>query len=232
MASYLQNASQNQQSPGYIYPSYYALNQQLQLNQPYPTAQNQTYSNQIQQQQQTPDYVYPPTNSNTTPPSSESKFKLRANLKKFQANLIQADQAIQNTTAIKNQAKNSNHSQQLPQRSARPSFCNTRVATQYFFNGCSVQDDRVYIGNTYVRTLTPNEIEQLGQFDQALSQYQDELNARTKQQMNQILQSYYQINVPNQNIQQDQSQHQNAPQPLNQPPLQAPQPPNVCTVIL
>jgi hypothetical protein len=142
MASYLQNASQNQQSPGYIYPSYYALNQQLQLNQPYPTAQNQTYPNQIQQQQQTPDYVYPPVNSNyTMPPSNESKsnLKLRANLKKFQANLIQADQAFQNTTVIKNQAKTSNQSQQLPQRPARPSFCNTRVATQYFFDGCSVQ---------------------------------------------------------------------------------------------
>uniref|UniRef100_A0A914CQD0 Pepsin inhibitor-3-like repeated domain-containing protein n=1 Tax=Acrobeloides nanus TaxID=290746 RepID=A0A914CQD0_9BILA len=52
-----------------------------------------------------------------------------------------------------------------PTPPTRPSFCNDNVTTQYIFDGCKVQDNKVYIGNNYARDLTPAEQNQLQQFN-------------------------------------------------------------------
>ncbi|KAI6196923.1 Pepsin inhibitor Dit33 [Aphelenchoides besseyi] len=62
--------------------------------------------------------------------------------------------------------------QKTPEAPKKPSFCSSEATTQYIFDGCKVQNNAVYVGNTYARKLTEPEIEELKQFDKEMSEYQ------------------------------------------------------------
>ncbi|KAF7638511.1 hypothetical protein Mgra_00001885 [Meloidogyne graminicola] len=60
----------------------------------------------------------------------------------------------------------------LDEFKTKPSFCSDKATTQYIFDGCSVQGDNIYIGDTFVRKLTSDEQRELEQFDAKFSTYQ------------------------------------------------------------
>uniref|UniRef100_A0A183CHW7 Pepsin-I3 domain-containing protein n=1 Tax=Globodera pallida TaxID=36090 RepID=A0A183CHW7_GLOPA len=64
-----------------------------------------------------------------------------------------------------------------PEPPKKPSFCSDKATTQYVFDGCSVQGDNVYIGDTFVRKLSPAEQKELAQFDQKFTVYQKAVTA-------------------------------------------------------
>uniref|UniRef100_A0A914CEU7 Pepsin inhibitor-3-like repeated domain-containing protein n=1 Tax=Acrobeloides nanus TaxID=290746 RepID=A0A914CEU7_9BILA len=65
-----------------------------------------------------------------------------------------------------------------PTAPSRPAFCNDNVTTQYYFNDCVIQNNKVYIGQTYARDLTSDEVNQLNTYNQQTQAYQEQLNQR------------------------------------------------------
>jgi hypothetical protein len=61
---------------------------------------------------------------------------------------------------------------------SRPAFCNDNVTTQYYFNDCVIQNNKVYIGQMYARDLTSDEVNQLNTYNQQSQAYQEQLNQR------------------------------------------------------
>jgi hypothetical protein len=117
MTAYLQNASNSQQPYAYPYGQYYGYqnyqnqpNQNSQFNLQFQTTISPYQPNQ---NQQTQNFFNPPSNGYYT--STPSQYNQQGS----------------------NQAPN--QQQGPPQRPPRPSFCSKRVATQYFFDGCTVQ---------------------------------------------------------------------------------------------
>lgn len=73
-----------------------------------------------------------------------------------------------------------------PPKPKKPSFCNTANITQYYFDGCMVQNNKVYVGRTYVRDLKPEEIEQLKKFDEKMTNYQKQISSTIHQEISDI----------------------------------------------
>lgn len=83
-----------------------------------------------------------------------------------------------------------------PEPPKKPSFCSEKATTQYVFDGCSVQvkikkkhlylicifqGDNIYIGDNFVRKLTPNEQVELQKFDKQFTAYQKVITNSLKQ---------------------------------------------------
>ncbi|GMS83513.1 hypothetical protein PENTCL1PPCAC_5688, partial [Pristionchus entomophagus] len=66
---------------------------------------------------------------------------------------------------------------------ARPSFCSEATTTQYYFDGCMVQNNKVYVGKTYARDLTQDEIAQLQTFDTKMTAYQKQVQDQIHKQV-------------------------------------------------
>lgn len=65
----------------------------------------------------------------------------------------------------------------------KPSFCSAVDITQYYFDGCMVQNNKIYVGRTLVRDLTPEEMKELKTFDAKMAAYQKYLSSSIKQQI-------------------------------------------------
>ncbi|KAI6172168.1 Pepsin inhibitor Dit33 [Aphelenchoides besseyi] len=76
--------------------------------------------------------------------------------------------------------------QKTPEAPKKPSFCSSEATTQYIFDGCKVQNNAVYVGNTYARKLTEPEIEELKQFDKEMSEYQKSVSATLESQLSEL----------------------------------------------
>uniref|UniRef100_A0A915PZH5 Pepsin inhibitor-3-like repeated domain-containing protein n=1 Tax=Setaria digitata TaxID=48799 RepID=A0A915PZH5_9BILA len=74
----------------------------------------------------------------------------------------------------------------LPKPPMKPSFCSASNTTQYYFDGCMVQNNKVYVGRNYVRDLTPSETEQLKKFDEQMTAYQKYLSSSIQQQVDSL----------------------------------------------
>uniref|UniRef100_A0A1I7WV74 Pepsin-I3 domain-containing protein n=1 Tax=Heterorhabditis bacteriophora TaxID=37862 RepID=A0A1I7WV74_HETBA len=61
----------------------------------------------------------------------------------------------------------------LPKAPEKPSFCSAEDTTQYYFDGCMIQNNKVYVGREYARDLSPSEIEELKEFDAKQTVYQE-----------------------------------------------------------
>jgi len=116
-----------------------------------------------------------------------------------------------------------------PTAPSRPAFCNDNVTTQYYFDGCVVQNNKVYIGQTYARDLTSDEVNNLTIFNQQTQAYQEQLNQRYRQQWGNIKISLpmFRDNIVNGSL-------STTPAPATTAtaaPLQPPTPPTFCTTI-
>ncbi|CAJ0915079.1 unnamed protein product, partial [Mesorhabditis belari] len=65
----------------------------------------------------------------------------------------------------------------------KPSFCKEEDTTQYIFDGCMVQNNKVYIGREYARDLTTDEVKQLKIFDAKMTVYQKWAQKQMQKQM-------------------------------------------------
>uniref|UniRef100_A0A914LQG2 Pepsin inhibitor-3-like repeated domain-containing protein n=1 Tax=Meloidogyne incognita TaxID=6306 RepID=A0A914LQG2_MELIC len=91
----------------------------------------------------------------------------QSELKDYQASLdeFKTKQRQKQVSGVSQQTKK-------PEPPKKPSFCSDKATTQYIFDGCSVQGDNIYIGDTFVRKLTADEQRELEQFDAKFSTYQ------------------------------------------------------------
>ncbi|KAI6242773.1 Aspartyl protease inhibitor [Aphelenchoides fujianensis] len=76
--------------------------------------------------------------------------------------------------------------QKTPEAPKKPSFCSAEATTQYIFDGCKVQNNAVFIGNTFARKLDATEIEELKQFDKEMSAYQKTVSASLESQLSEL----------------------------------------------
>uniref|UniRef100_A0A914M764 Pepsin inhibitor-3-like repeated domain-containing protein n=1 Tax=Meloidogyne incognita TaxID=6306 RepID=A0A914M764_MELIC len=91
----------------------------------------------------------------------------QSELKDYQASLDEFK-----TKQRQKQVSGGNQQTKKPEPPKKPSFCSDKATTQYIFDGCSVQGDNIYIGDTFVRKLTADEQHELEQFDAKFSTYQ------------------------------------------------------------
>ncbi|KAK6103880.1 Uncharacterized protein BM_BM3738 [Brugia malayi] len=74
----------------------------------------------------------------------------------------------------------------FPKPPKKPSFCTAADTTQYYFDGCMVQNNKIYVGRTLVRDLTPEEVKELKTFDAKMTAYQKYLSSSIQQQMDNL----------------------------------------------
>ncbi|VDM78744.1 unnamed protein product, partial [Strongylus vulgaris] len=74
----------------------------------------------------------------------------------------------------------------LPKPPKKPSFCTPEDTTQFFFEGCMIQNNKIYVGNTFARDLTQSEISELKEFEKKFKVYQDYVQKQTEHQVNSL----------------------------------------------
>ncbi|CAI4229203.1 unnamed protein product [Auanema sp. JU1783] len=74
-----------------------------------------------------------------------------------------------------------------PKPPTRPSFCQAEDTTQYVFEGCLVQANKVYVGREYARDLTEAEVEELKQYDEKQTAYSKQVQEHVNKQVKEIL---------------------------------------------
>ncbi|CAJ0606167.1 unnamed protein product [Cylicocyclus nassatus] len=74
----------------------------------------------------------------------------------------------------------------LPKPPKKPSFCTPEDTTQFFFEGCMIQNNKVYVGNTFARDLDDNEIQELKEFEKKFKVYQDYVQKQAEQQVSSL----------------------------------------------
>ncbi|VDN53249.1 unnamed protein product [Dracunculus medinensis] len=57
----------------------------------------------------------------------------------------------------------------LPARPMMPSFCTGKDTVLYVFNGCFIQNNKVYIGHTFARDLSNQEINEMEEFSKRMT---------------------------------------------------------------
>ncbi|PAV83844.1 hypothetical protein WR25_19585 [Diploscapter pachys] len=62
-----------------------------------------------------------------------------------------------------------------PELPERPSFCQPEQVKQHLLEGCTVQNQKIYIGNEYARDLTDKEIEELEVYTKKQQEYEKDL---------------------------------------------------------
>ncbi|VDO74487.1 unnamed protein product [Heligmosomoides polygyrus] len=74
----------------------------------------------------------------------------------------------------------------LPKAPKKPSFCTEEDTTQFYFDGCMVQGNKVYVGQTYARDLSTEEISELKEFEKKQTVYQEYVQKQIQQQVNNL----------------------------------------------
>jgi hypothetical protein len=126
---------------------------------------------------------------------------------------------------------------QQPQPPKKPSFCNDKATTQFVFDGCSVQGDNVYVGDNFVRKLTPQEQEELEQFDKQFTAYQRQVTSNFRSQVEDIFgKQFGQLfgNVPGSKSAAGSTAVETSSEaPVsNAAPIEPPKTPNFCTLVI
>ncbi|KAK5968122.1 Aspartyl protease inhibitor [Trichostrongylus colubriformis] len=83
-------------------------------------------------------------------------------------------------------AVTSTKDEDLPKPPQKPSFCTEDDTTQFYFDGCMVQGNKVYVGNTFARDLDQNEIEELKEFEKKQTVYQEYVQKQIQQQVSNL----------------------------------------------
>ncbi|CAP31960.1 Protein CBG13105 [Caenorhabditis briggsae] len=71
----------------------------------------------------------------------------------------------------------------IPKAPEKPSFCTAEETTQYYFDGCMVQNNKVYVGGQFARDLTSDEVSELQTFDTQQTAYQNAVQAQMQTQV-------------------------------------------------
>lgn len=71
----------------------------------------------------------------------------------------------------------------IPKAPEKPSFCTAEDTTQYYFDGCMVQGNKVYVGGQYARDLSSDEISELQTFDTQQTAYQNAVQSQMQSQV-------------------------------------------------
>ncbi|GMT14173.1 hypothetical protein PFISCL1PPCAC_5470, partial [Pristionchus fissidentatus] len=103
----------------------------------------------------------------------------RENVKKQMMNMMQQQGQDQNNN---NELAKQDGDENI-EPPARPSFCSEATTTQYYFDGCMVQNNKVYVGKTFARDLTADEITQLEVFDTKMTAYQKQVQESIHKQV-------------------------------------------------
>nr|Q95PP1.1 RecName: Full=Aspartyl protease inhibitor; Flags: Precursor [Ostertagia ostertagi]CAD10783.1 aspartyl protease inhibitor [Ostertagia ostertagi] len=74
----------------------------------------------------------------------------------------------------------------LPKAPQKPSFCTEDDTTQFYFDGCMVQGNKVYVGNTFARDLDQNEIQELKEFEKKQTVYQEYVQKQIQAQVSNL----------------------------------------------
>ncbi|KAE9552880.1 hypothetical protein FO519_003907 [Halicephalobus sp. NKZ332] len=143
-----------------------------------------------------------------------------------------AEESRRNGDMITSEDGSDERNSTLPQPPQKPSFCNANATTQYIFDGCKVQNNKVYVGNQFARNLTDEEAQELQTFDNQMTAYQKQLTASLQSQVKEIfgerlaaLFGSHKGSAEATTVQPDDATTAAAP-------LQAPQAPDFCTMIL
>jgi hypothetical protein len=154
------------------------------------------------------------------------------------------DQSRQNGSVQTSNDADENRTTQpkLPEPPKKPSFCTEKATTQYVFDGCKVQDGKVYIGNEYARDLSQQEEQELAAFDEKMTAYQKQLTSNIQQQVEEIFGKQFGALFGGSSSSGGSGRSRSgevldsssSPAPATAPPsaLEAPQPPNFCTLIV
>ncbi|CAJ0572325.1 unnamed protein product, partial [Mesorhabditis spiculigera] len=114
----------------------------------------------------------------------------------------------------------------------KPSFCKEEDTTQYIFDGCMVQSNKVYIGREYARDLTESEIVQLKDFDEKMTVYQKWAQKQMQKQMKGLFggSDFFSALFGGEGPAGRQQQTPTTPEPEENAP-DAPDAPKICTAI-
>ncbi|TKR62650.1 hypothetical protein L596_026577 [Steinernema carpocapsae] len=121
----------------------------------------------------------------------------------------------------------------LPDPPTKPSFCTEKDTTQYIFDGCKVQNNKVYIGNTYARDLSAEEVTQLKEFDEKMTSYQKYLNSNIQSQVEELFGKHFSGLFNRANVRKHSRDESTTPAPeaTTETPQVAPEAPKFCTTI-
>jgi site-specific DNA-cytosine methylase len=131
-------------------------------------------------------------------------------------------------------ASSSNSS--LPKAPEKPSFCSGDTTTQYIFDGCKVQNGKVYVGSEYARDLSADEIQRLQDFDKKMTAYQAQLSSSLQQQVkelfgDQLAQLFGSGRVNSTSSTASTPLIESDEATTTAAPLEAPEAPNFCTIV-
>jgi len=125
----------------------------------------------------------------------------------------------------------------LPKPPEKPSFCSGDTTTQYIFDGCKVQNGKVYVGSEYARDLTTDEAQRLQDFDKKMTAYQAQLSSSLQQQVKELFGDQLAQLFGSGRVNNGSSSSASTPIPQTDEatttaaPLEAPEAPNFCTIV-
>jgi len=120
-----------------------------------------------------------------------------------------------------------------PEPPKKPSFCNDKATTQFVFDGCSVQGDSVYIGDSFVRKLTPQEQEELESFDKQFTAYQKQVTSNFRQQVEGIFGKHFgQLFGGSKGSEASEVEASSEAPVTAAAPVEPPKTPNFCTLVI
>ncbi|GMR35855.1 hypothetical protein PMAYCL1PPCAC_06050, partial [Pristionchus mayeri] len=148
---------------------------------------NKLYANGFALRDLTPAEMSELTNYETAFADYKKKVKAaveshRETIKKQMMSMMQNQNQGQGQDQNNNQLANQDGDENI-EAPARPSFCTEATTTQYYFDGCMVQNNKVYVGKTFARDLTSDEISQLQAFDTKMTAYQKQVQDQIHKQV-------------------------------------------------
>ncbi|KAK6019011.1 pepsin inhibitor-3-like repeated domain protein [Ostertagia ostertagi] len=101
-------------------------------------------------------------------------------------NKANARKALKSRMAGKKEKAVTPKEEDLPKAPQKPSFCTEEDTTQFYFDGCMVQGNKVYVGNTFARDLDQNEIQELKEFEKKQTVYQEYVQKQIQAQVSNL----------------------------------------------
>jgi hypothetical protein len=145
------------------------------------------------------------------------------------------DETSSSSDAVSSVSSSSSSNSSLPKPPQKPSFCSGDTTTQYIFDGCKVQNGKVYVGTQYARDLSTDEIQRLQDFDKKMTAYQAQLSSSLQQQVKELfgdqLAQLFGSGRVNSSMPATTASSVSDEEATTAAPLEAPEAPNFCTIV-